>query len=47
MIEKSTIDFLEPYFALVQQQNVIEQIPMNVPVRFTGFDCSDIFQTQK
>ena len=44
MIEKSTVDFLEPYLALVEK--VVEQIPMNIPPRFTGFDASEIFKTQ-
>ena len=45
MIEKSTVDFLEPYLAFVKKQNVVEKIPMNVPVRFAGFDSSEIFLT--
>jgi hypothetical protein len=45
MIEKSSVDFLEPYCALVEQQIVALQIPMNVSARFTDFDASEIFAT--
>ena len=43
LIEKSSVDFLEPYLALIE--NEVAQIPINIPVRFTGFDASEIFKT--
>ena len=43
MIEKSSVDFLEPYLTLVEK--VVEQISKNIPIRFTGFDTSEIFKT--
>ena len=41
LIEKSSVDFLEPYLALIE--NEVAQNPKNIPVRFTGFDASVIF----
>ena len=43
LIEKSSVDFLEPYLALID--NELAKIPINIPVRFTGFDASEIFKT--
>ena len=43
LIEKSDVDFLEPYLALVE--NLVDKIPMNFPPPFTGFDSSEIFKT--
>ena len=43
LIEKSDVDFLEPYLPLVE--NLVDYIPLNLYPPFKDFDASEIFKT--